>query len=117
MGHWLAAYLVVLQAVLTGLAAGAMAAPGVGDAFTLCLSATPDGGEGADHGGTAPAQIFHDCNACPLAGGTPVLLDIPTAGPPQSHPIAQTTIVPLTRAAAPVPLFESARPRAPPLQG
>lgn len=94
-----------------------MAAPGAADAFTLCLSAPSGGGAGADHGGTAPARVFHDCNACPLAGGTPVLLGIPTAEPPRAFDLAQAMAPAVTRAVAPVPLFESARPRAPPSQG
>ncbi|OYX81296.1 MAG: hypothetical protein B7Y75_07245 [Azorhizobium sp. 35-67-5] len=117
IGRWLAAYLVVLQAVLGGLAAGAMAAPATGDAFTLCLSAASSGDASADHGDSAPSTVFHDCNACPLAGGVPLLPDVPTA---QSFQAFALTVTAPARSAgiwAPVPLSESARPRAPPRLG
>ncbi|WP_051356524.1 DUF2946 family protein [Azorhizobium doebereinerae] len=112
LGRWLAIYLVVLQALLTGLAAGAMAAPAGSDPFLLCLSGTDDGGAG--HGDGPPGHVQHDCTACPLAGGASVLPPVVLAGLPLSF-----TVLALAApgAAQPPPrtLFSpSARPRAPP---
>ncbi len=114
IGRWLAAYLVVLHAVLGGLAAGAMAAPAGGDGFTLCLSAASTEDASSDHGDNTPSAVFHDCNACPLAGGVPLLPDLPTARPFQAFGVAVTAPVRSVGILAPVPLSESARPRAPP---
>ncbi len=123
IGRWLAAYLVVLHAVLGGLAAGAMAAPAGGDGFTLCLSAASTASTASaastedassDHGDNTPSAVFHDCNACPLAGGVPLLPDLPTARPFQAFGVAVTAPVRSVGILAPVPLSESARPRAPP---
>lgn len=112
LGRWLAIYLVVLQAVLNGLAVGAMAAPAGSDPFLLCLSGTDDGGAG--HGDGTPGHVQHDCIACPLAGGTPVLPPVILAGLPLSFTV-EAQAAPGAAAPAPRPLFSpSARPRAPP---
>ena len=114
IARWLVAYLVVLQAFLGGLAAGAMAAPATGDAFTLCLSAASQDDGAADHGGGTASPVFHTCNACPLAGGVPLLLTLPEANRLPAFAIATAAAPDTARVVAAIPLSESARPRAPP---
>lgn len=117
LSRWLAAYLLVLQAVIGGLATGAMAAPAAHDGFTLCLSAASADASTADHGGTPNSPVFHDCTACPLAGGVPLLPVLPTAQPMPSFGRAAMPPAPPAGTLAPIPLSESARPRAPPRLG
>lgn len=116
--RWLAIYLVVLQAVFAGLAAGAMAGPQTGaDPFLLCLSSHTDAASDgtSDDGGTPAAPLHHDCTACPLAGGTPVLPALMQPGLPVAF--TQRAQAPNTRtvAAPPLRVCPNARPRAPPV--
>lgn len=107
---WLAAYLLVFQALISGLALGAMAAPAGNDGFILCLGTSTD----QDHGGPDTPSKAHDCFACPLAGGTPVLPG------PLASPLKRAFVVLAPEAGrSDWPLLShraatSARPRAPP---
>lgn len=111
MARWLLVYLVVLQSLLAGIAGGAMAAPSDGDqAFLLCLNDT-----GSASGHSQDGQpVAHDCIACPLAGGTPLVPEPPdVSGTPEFHvfPAFRLTSHALT---LPRRVASSAQPRAPP---
>lgn len=115
---WILCYVVLLQVVVGGLAAGAMA--GTGDAGTiLCLTSlhetvAPDGsgpdGVPQGHGG---AGGLH-CILCPMAGGVPLLSSPPALPSLVSRTVAATFAGREALVLAPLPTGEQGRPRAPP---
>ncbi|WP_188581407.1 DUF2946 family protein [Azorhizobium oxalatiphilum] len=113
VGRWLAIYLVVLQAVFAGLAAGAMAGPQtVSDPFLLCLTSHQADAQADAGGSSLPPQ--HDCTACPLAGGMPVLPDLKLPSVPVAFARPGEDRIVQPAPARTAQICPNARPRAPP---
>ncbi|MEP9378252.1 DUF2946 family protein [Aquabacter sp. CN5-332] len=107
---WLLSYLLLVNLILGGVAAGVMAAP-MGDGGLLCTThvdgGQPDGGASDDH---AP-----HCVLCPLSGATPLVPEPAAFTAPLAAPhVAEAPAVTLPAPPAPA-VHESARPRAPPV--
>ncbi|TCT03491.1 hypothetical protein EDC64_10941 [Aquabacter spiritensis] len=115
LSGWLFSYLLVVNLILGGLSAGAMAgaaATGIADAAGLCSLHLDDG---PDQGGEAPAGHPPHCLLCPLGGATPLLPEPVHADAPRAAcvPAAPQPCLQIDPPAP--PRHESARPRAPPV--
>lgn len=107
---WLLSYLLLVNLILGGIAAGVMAAP-AGDAALFCSAAVHAANDDGD--GTSDGHAPH-CMLCPLGGATP-LVPQPTAfSTPLPAPRTAERPAAIPHAPPAPAIHESARPRAPP---